>query len=577
MKKALALILCLILVVVPCVSVLASAEEDAGYTTDTENKTFTVTTPAGLKAVVEQINGAFETYGSYNVTLAADLDFTTIEGRNWKPIASNGTDTYTGTFDGAGHTIKGMVTEAVATSGTRYQALIGVSGEGCVVKNLTVADSVFEGREYVAAIIGLAKGTVTVQNVHVKNATINGRPTDGNNVGGICGRFTNGTSTENINFLIENCTVQANMSSFRNVGGICGGEALSGDKAFTVVFRNCVTAGEYVTIKTDGSGNGTSGIWSYNGGGAEDQMNVTFENCISIAKLTAGTTTELGAMTYRMFNGVYTFKNCYGVGGFASVLNAENIKHTATVENCAICDPEKLADGGTASFWAEGITVNEPTDAKMTIDKAEVKFAEATLPVISAETLKTRAAALFASDEAFKAIVLDLLSSIGHTHKFDQQVTTDAYLKTKATCQNKAVYYYSCTCGLKGEETFEYGDFANHDFAPGWSMDEEGHWHICVDCRTEKADEGAHTFGEWTVKREATEKREGERVHSCTVCGYEESEKIAKLTPATTEPATEEQKTAKKKGCGSTITGGIGMILAVVAVGGFAARKKKED
>lgn len=38
----------------------------------------------------------------------------------------------------------------------------------------------------------------------------------------------------------------------------------------------------------------------------------------------------------------------------------------------------------------------------------------------------------------------------------------------------------------------------------------------------------AHTYGEWTVTREATAAEDGERVRICTVCGYEDKQKMEK-------------------------------------------------
>jgi len=52
-----------------------------------------------------------------------------------------------------------------------------------------------------------------------------------------------------------------------------------------------------------------------------------------------------------------------------------------------------------------------------------------------------------------------------HTHIYDQKFTTYAkYLASSATCTAKATYYYSCTCGEKGTETFEYGDLTAHNY-----------------------------------------------------------------------------------------------------------------
>ncbi|MDY6024271.1 MAG: hypothetical protein SPJ19_05680, partial [Candidatus Borkfalkiaceae bacterium] len=51
-----------------------------------------------------------------------------------------------------------------------------------------------------------------------------------------------------------------------------------------------------------------------------------------------------------------------------------------------------------------------------------------------------------------------------HIHAFDKQVITDEYKATDATCTEAATYYYSCSCGEKGTETFEYGSPLEHSF-----------------------------------------------------------------------------------------------------------------
>lgn len=48
-------------------------------------------------------------------------------------------------------------------------------------------------------------------------------------------------------------------------------------------------------------------------------------------------------------------------------------------------------------------------------------------------------------------------SSSEHVHAFTLQNTDLEYLKSEATCTAKAVYYYSCECGERGTQTFEYG------------------------------------------------------------------------------------------------------------------------
>ncbi len=44
-------------------------------------------------------------------------------------------------------------------------------------------------------------------------------------------------------------------------------------------------------------------------------------------------------------------------------------------------------------------------------------------------------------------------------HKFTKKDTAEIYLKSKADCQNPAIYYYCCeVCGAADEKTFEYGE-----------------------------------------------------------------------------------------------------------------------
>ena len=56
---------------------------------------------------------------------------------------------------------------------------------------------------------------------------------------------------------------------------------------------------------------------------------------------------------------------------------------------------------------------------------------------------------------------------LGTEHKFNKEIATEEYLNTEATCIELATYFYSCECGEIGDETFEYGDLADHDYVDG--------------------------------------------------------------------------------------------------------------
>ena len=49
-----------------------------------------------------------------------------------------------------------------------------------------------------------------------------------------------------------------------------------------------------------------------------------------------------------------------------------------------------------------------------------------------------------------------------HLHSFHLKYTTEDFLKSAATCESPAYYYYSCTCGQKSEEAFSSGNPNGH-------------------------------------------------------------------------------------------------------------------
>ena len=51
-----------------------------------------------------------------------------------------------------------------------------------------------------------------------------------------------------------------------------------------------------------------------------------------------------------------------------------------------------------------------------------------------------------------------------HVCDFVIQSPSPKYVKTRASCTQRAEYYYSCSCGKAGEESFAYGDFGGHDY-----------------------------------------------------------------------------------------------------------------
>lgn len=86
----------------------------------------------------------------------------------------------------------------------------------------------------------------------------------------------------------------------------------------------------------------------------------------------------------------------------------------------------------------------------------------------------SRIQAVFTTSGLGYDIKNDVITKQATGHVFDQTVAKNSYLKDHATCTSKAIYYKSCKCGLKGDETFEHGEILGHSYDEvvwNWSID----------------------------------------------------------------------------------------------------------
>ena len=140
-----------------------------------------------------------------------------------------------------------------------------------------------------------------------------------------------------------------------------------------------------------------------------------------------------------------------------------------------------------------------------------------------------------------------------YNHNFTSDNTSSKYLKDGSTCTSKAVYYLSCTdCGLAHEfETFEHGDFAEHDYVENPKKEylksestcakAATYYKSCSVCgkqSTEYFSYGSpktHPEGDWKVE-DPTCSKEGIKYLDCSICGPK-TETIKKLdhTPGKVE------------------------------------------
>ena len=174
-----------------------------GYTVDAETNTYTVYTPQGLLAWAKAAQEAPST----NCTLAADItlpDPAEEGGSNWTPVGTN-TNRYTGTFNGAGHTISNLQ----ITSPYGYIGLFGHVGEDGTIENCHVEGSISSTSNFVGGIVGRNIGG----SIHA--CSFSGKVEGDSNVGGIVGKSEDGSS-------IQACSSSATVNGTNYAGGIAG-------------------------------------------------------------------------------------------------------------------------------------------------------------------------------------------------------------------------------------------------------------------------------------------------------------------------------------------------------------------
>ena len=311
--------------------------------------------------------------------------------------------------------------------------------------------------------------------------------------------------------------------------------------------------------------------------GYHSTIPATIKNCVSVATISV-TNGSAGALAFDINKLSISASNCVVIGAPLGKIN-DVTKGTFALSNISVyaLGSENATTPVATNFVGRYKVNNVNTDvdnsnAPVKYDDADTTWVAIAIPVISdKDAFETKVATMFAINEY---ITEDMVKDITHEHTFDCEVVSETFLKSEATCTAVAVYYKSCKCGtFDTNATFTSGDPIAHTPNDKWSCDETNHWHICSSCLEAKADEGAHTYGEWTVTDEPTEIREGKKVKACTACGYEIEEKIPTVTPEATDTEAPAETTG---GCGGAVLG-VGALIVTTLGMGVAFLRKKED
>ena len=199
-----------------------SGAAELGYIYDSNTKTYTVYNADGLLAW----NEAAQKDRSINCTLTADIDLT---GKDWSPIGTNFYNSYTGTFDGGGHTITGLT----VTTNDQYVGLFGRLGKAGTVKNVVMDGIQITCNHrlgYAGGVAGFSWGGT------IENCSVSGSVSGTIRAGGVVGIQWEAS--------ITGCSSSATVKGMVQVGGVAG-ETNSG-----ATLTACYATGN-VTIEID--------------------------------------------------------------------------------------------------------------------------------------------------------------------------------------------------------------------------------------------------------------------------------------------------------------------------------------
>ena len=182
-------------------TVSLAAAKDLGYTIES-NGSYTVTSADGLMNVAELVNGGKT---DINITLDKNIDLT---GKDWTPIGTDYDNSYKGTFDGGGHTIKGLT----VTTNDQFVGLFGYLDKAGTVKNVVMEGIQITSNHVLMSgntggVVGYSWGTI-------ENCSVSGSVSGTVYVGGVVGVQIGGS--------ITGCSSSATVKGMVDVGGVAG-------------------------------------------------------------------------------------------------------------------------------------------------------------------------------------------------------------------------------------------------------------------------------------------------------------------------------------------------------------------
>ena len=433
----------------------------------------------------------------------------------------------------------------------------------------------------------------------------------------ICKRDTSHTETENCHGGTATCTAKA-------VCTVCGGEygellphdftaeiaeakylksgATCTEKA--VYYKSCAACGlssaGTASEATFEAGNVLGhdwGAWTSNGNDTHTRVCKRDSSHTETDSCSGGTATCTARAVCTVCGGEYGELLAHDFT--AEIAEAKYLKSGSTCtekavyyKSCAACGLSSAGTASEATFEAGNVLghdwnawASNGNDTHTRVCKRDSSHTETDSCSGGTATCTARAVCTVCGDEYGELL----------PHDFTAEIAEAKYLKSGATCTEKAVYYKSCAaCGLSSagtasEATFEAGNVLGHDWGAWTSNGNDTHTRVCkrdsshtetdscsggtATCTaravctvcggeygalapnnhtgtiywvtTETTHEGRytcceavavpmepHAFGEWVVIYKATAKVWGIVERTCSVCGHQERKDVAPLDGA---------------------------------------------
>lgn len=267
---------------------------------------YQISTGAELKWFANTVNAGTP---SINAVLVDDID---LGGYQWTPIGTNAAaGTYTGSFDGAGHTVDNLRITIQSSTTMFIQGLFG-RVNGATIKNLSVAGQVTAGSTasvasaYVGGVVAWAENGTTINNVHADvDVSINRTAGTYQYVGGVVAYLL---SSE-----VLDCSNTGNVSGYMSVGGVVGSMLKNSSSELNSSISRSYNSGAVSGYQSIGGITGASAVNTlgvfdcYNSGSITGETIVggisggnsagtTIENCYNTGAVTGTTNTTVGGV-----------------------------------------------------------------------------------------------------------------------------------------------------------------------------------------------------------------------------------------------------------------------------------------